>query len=161
MREYLDDLGAMAGVGEGGEAPYSTVAQIKILGVAFDKEFSFRAHLERSLAKAKTILAILPVVSSCSWGLKVGMLRLTGNALIISLLRYGLAVTGSGLEGRRTKQFNTRIVNVLGGQVLGVAQSARIPVLHDTAEVTSMRNLYIQHCAEMLNLTLRAARSSI
>ena len=74
--------------------PYRTVANMKISGVVFGDKFNFEVHLNKILNKAKTRMALLTRVSSYSWGLEVGMLRLTGEAPVISLLRYCLAVTG-------------------------------------------------------------------
>ena len=47
--------------------PYSQVSRIKILGMVFDQSFSFEEHLDRILEKAKTRLAVLNKVTSCSW----------------------------------------------------------------------------------------------
>ena len=77
--------------------PYSQATRIKRLGLAFDQNFSFEEHLDRVPNKAKTRLAVLNKEASCSWGLETGMIRLTGKSMVLSLLRYGLTLVGSGL----------------------------------------------------------------
>ena len=144
-----------------GELPYSVVSRFRLLGVVFDENFRFQDHVSQILEKAKIRLAILAKVSSNSWGLDTGMLRLTGKALVLSLLRYGLTVTGSGMNDKDMQRIDTRVVNVLARRILGVGPSARLPVLHAVAGVESMNNLYVQNCAAMLNIALRAERSSL
>ena len=53
------------------------------------------------------------------------------------------------------------MVNVPARRVIGVGRSARLPVLHATAGILSARNLYAQHCADMVGHTLRAEGSSV
>ena len=134
---------------------------MKILGVIFDRDFTFTEHLNKLHSKAKVRLALVSRVASQSWGLEVGMLRLTGEALVISLLRYCFAVVGSGLPECLFRRIDTQLINPLARKVAGVGPSARIPVLHAVAGHTSAHNLFVQHCGELLNLSLRANNSSI
>ena len=141
--------------------PYSSVAYMKILGVTFDRDFTFEGHLRRLLSKAKIRLVLVKRVASQSWGLVVGMLRLTGEALVISLLRYCFAVVGSGLPESLFRRIDNQVINPLARQIAGVGPSARIPVLHAVSGLYFAHNLFTQHCGELLNLSLRAANSSI
>ena len=141
--------------------PYGEVEQFKLLGIEFDKGFTFEGHLQKVLGKAKMRLAILSKVSSYTWGLETGVLRATGKALVTSLLRYGLAVIGSGLTERNMRLLDTRVTNVLARKICGVGQAARLPILHAASGTMAVHNLFIQRCAEMLNIALKAENSSI
>ena len=46
-------------------------------------------------------------------------------------------------------------------KVLGVGRSARLPVSLAAAGVQSVQNLYLQHCAELVDASLRASESAI
>ena len=48
------------------------------------------------LSKAKLRMGILPNQTGCKWGAETGIMRLGGDALVVSLLRYGMPVIGSG-----------------------------------------------------------------
>ena len=100
--------------------PYGEVEQFKLLGIEFDKGFTFEGHLQKVLGKAKMRLAILSKVSSYTWGLETGVLRATGKALATSLLRYGLLVIGSGLSEENAILTDTRVTNVLARKICGV-----------------------------------------
>ena len=76
--------------------PYKVVSHFRLLGVIFDNRFTFRKQYERIQEKAGIRMALVKRVSGCKWGLETRMLKATGDALLVSLLRYGLAVTGSG-----------------------------------------------------------------
>ena len=52
------------------------------------------------------------------------------------------------------------MVNVMARKVAGAGRSARLPVLHATAGVLSVKNLYIQQCAAFVDLGLRANNGS-
>ena len=141
--------------------PYSRVDRIKLLGMWFDRQFNFNIHMDQLWRKAKLRLAILSKVASTSWGLETGMIKATGKALVVSLLRYGLILTGSGMDERLFHRADTRIINPLARKISGAGPSARIQVLHAVAGVSSMHNLFIQHCASFLNLAIRAEGSSL
>ena len=89
------------------------------------------------------------------------MLRLTGQAPVTSLLRYGYVVTGSGMSDAQVRQINTRLLNVLARRNVGVGPSARLRGLFAMAGILDSYNLYIQQCSETLNLILRATDGSI
>ena len=67
------------------------------------------------------------------------MVKATGDALLISLLRYGPAVIGSSaMDGVLGKE-DTNVINVLARRVLGVNRTARLPVLHALSGMTSRK----------------------
>ena len=140
--------------------PYKQVQKIKVLGVILDPSLSFEDHFTRIMDKAKVRMGVLAKLSGSKWGLETRMLRLTGQALIISLVRYGYILTGSGLSNLRMSQLNTRLLNILARKIVGTGPSARLPVLFSLAGILNSQNLYVQQCAESLNLILRATDSS-
>ena len=113
------------------------------------------------MQKAKVRIAIMAKVSGSTWGLGAGMLRLSWKYLALRLFRYGLAVTGSGLQERHLKELDTCILNVLARGIAGVGPSARLPILHMVSSALTVRNLYTHHCGEVLNLSLRAPGNSV
>ena len=141
--------------------PYKVVTGMRVLGVFFDNRFCFQKQLESILDRSRVRMAIVKRVSGCTWGLETSMLRLTGDALVVSLLRYGLATIGSGLEKKGMDRVDKRVVNVLSRMVLGVSRTARLPILHAASGVLTMNNLFTQHCAAMVDLALRAHNSSL
>ena len=133
---------------------------MKILGVIFDEQFSFKEHFDRLLERAQIRMGIITRLSGHKWGLETRMLRLTGQSLVISLLKYGYAITGSGITELQLRQLNTRLLNPLARRTVGVGPSARPPVLFAMAGTLTSHNTYIQQCGEMLNRILRANGSS-
>ena len=142
------------------DLPYSQAARAKILGVTFDQEFSFGRHFEGIMSKVEIRLALLAKLPSYSWGLETGVWRMTGKALVISVPKYCLAVYGSGLPEHLSQKLDTSVINILARRILGVGPSARLPVLYAVADVTSIHNVYAQHCGGLLNLALRASAAS-
>ena len=140
--------------------PYTEVAKMKILGAAFDREFSLNDHYSRILEKARIRMSIIARLSGQKWGLETRMLRLTGQSLAISLLRYGFVVTGSGMPDTQLRRLNTLLLNPLARRIVGVGPSARLSVLFAMAGILNSFNLFIQQCSETLNLILRASGSS-
>ena len=143
------------------ELPYSKVSRMKVLGVIFDKERNFAEHFDRVLEKAKTRMSIIGKTEGYKWGLESRMIKIVGQALITSLLRYGYAIVGSGLWDKHLKQWDTCITNVLARRILGVGPPARLPVLRATAGLVAAHNMYSQHCGDLVNLALRASGSTI
>ena len=67
---------------------------------------------------------ILKKVASSRWGLEVGVLRMTHDALLGSLLRYALAVAGSCLPPDLSQKIDTRLVDIAAREILGVDRTA-------------------------------------
>ena len=98
---------------------------------------------------------------ACKWGLETGVLRMTANSLVTSLLRYGLASVGSGAYEQPLSRIDAAAINITARRVLWVTCSARLPTLHASAGVKSIHNQYLQRCGELLDSALRAEASSI
>ena len=94
----------------------------------FDIGLDFKAQLKDMLGKAGIPSGLPARVSGSSWGLETSTLRLTCDALLASLIRYGLVVTGSGLKKKHFSSIETRLTNVAARRILGVGRSARLMV---------------------------------
>ena len=140
--------------------PYGVSGSLKLLGMHFDVGLDFRTQLSELLGKAGVRFGLLARVSGSSWGLETNTLRLTCDALIVSLIRYGLVVTGAGLFERHFSKIETRLTNVAARRILGIGRSARLIVLHAVAGVQSAHNLFLLNCAFSIDRGLRAGRSS-
>ena len=141
--------------------PYQIVEEMKILGIVLDRRLIFRGHIEQISDRAKVGLAILGKLAGCKWGSVTGLLRSPGEALIVSLLRYRCTIVGSGGYEQDPRKLETCVVNELARRVAEVSRSARIPVLLATAGFLSARNVYVQRCAAVLDLGLRAQNGSL
>ena len=141
--------------------PFAEVSQIKILGLLVDYRFCFQQHTAQLLGQAKTRMGILARASGFTWGLETNVLRITAGALVTSLLRYEVSVHGSGPYEQFLSRIDTCIINITARRVIGAGRSTRFPVLLATAGMKSIRNLYLQHNAKMLDSSLRATSSPI
>ena len=70
------------------------------------------------------------------------MLKPTGLARAISLLRFGLAITGSGVTEQQLSRIDVNSVDVIARRVVRVNQTARSPALHAVSAVMSIKNPY-------------------
>ena len=123
-----------------------------MLGTIFGDKFSFEKHYERAQEKSRVRAGITRRMAGRSWGLETAMLKLTGEALITSLLRF---------EKKTLARVDANIANFIARLILGVRCTARSPVLHPVSGVMSIRNLYVQHCGALVDPAMRAACSSI
>ena len=140
---------------------YPEVQEMRVLGAMFDDGFGSQKQFVKICTKVRVRMAIMERLAGCWWELETTMMRITGEALAVSLFRYVLTTAGSGLDDKYMRRIDTCILNVLARMTTGVARSARIPALHAFAGILSMRNLYIQQCASMLDLVLRASNATI
>ena len=76
----------------GTHLPCKLVTTFRLLGVTFGDRFSFQEEYGRILSLAKKRIAIVARAAGLPWGLETNILRLTCDALVVSSLRYGLAV---------------------------------------------------------------------
>ena len=86
---------------------------------------------------------------------------MTHDAVIGSLLRYALTFTGSCFPPYLMKRINTQIVNIAARRIGDLSRSTRIESLHYTVGTTTIYNLYVRHCAEFLDASMRANNSTI
>ena len=141
--------------------PFPVTQTMRILGVTIDPFFALDEHYKDIVTKARLRQGILGKVAGTKWGLEVGVLKMTHDAVIISLLRYALVVTGSCLPPDLMRRLNTQVVNVAARKIGGLSRSTRIESLHFSVGTTTVYNLYVKHCAEFLDASLRANNSSI
>ena len=119
---------------------------MKVSGVIFDDGMDFSDHLRGVFERSKVRLAVLARVAGSSWGLEAGAIRQTHDSLLVSLLRYGLILMGSGLFECQLASIETKIANVVARRITGVGRSARLMTLHIAADIMPARNLFIVNC---------------
>ena len=71
----------------------------RVLGAANDWSLVLDAHLQTVPTRARVRQGILRRVARTMWGLETAALRITHNAVITSLLRYGVVLVGSCAPG--------------------------------------------------------------
>ena len=141
-------------------APFKSVKVLKIAGLMLDERLSFQEHFCAEI-RAEIRMGVPPRVSGFVWGFGTNVLRMTSNALITSLWRYGLAVTGFMAYEQSLSKVDTVVINVAARRILGVGPSARLPALRSTAGAKSIRNLWFQLCAELSDSSLRVTNGAI
>ena len=134
--------------------PYPVADEMAILGITFDPHMTLDAHFKVLLAKAQLRQGILTRVARTSWGLETTILKVTHDALLTSLLRYGLVVMGSCIPDDLMDKLDTQIINVAARRIVGLPITTRVEALHFIAGTHSSRNLYSYHCAVFLHSTL-------
>ena len=145
----------------GAPYPFPLSDSLRVLGVTIDEYFALDEHFQSVLAKAPVRQGILHKVVNSSWGLEVGVLKMTHDAVIVSLMRYALTVTGSAYPPDLMRKMTTRIANITSRQIGGLSRSARIEALHFSVGTHTFQNLYVMHCADFLDSCLRASDSTI
>ena len=132
--------------------PYKVAPNFRPLGAFFDQNFSFQKQFE----KVRVRMALVKRVSECTWGLETRLLKAAGDALLIGLLRYALAETGASVSEKTMNRIEPNKVNILARRVFGVNRTARLPILHALSGMISIRNLYPQRCALLLDLAIES-----
>ena len=85
----------------------------------------------------------------------------TPNAVVNSLLKYVLAVTGSVSTPGLVRRVNTQIMKIAARKVGGVNRTARTESLHCLVGAATLMNLYVPNCAVFLDGCMRAQTSNI
>ena len=127
---------------------------MKVLGVTFDRFYSLDEHYSSVIAKAQMRQGILSTATKRDWRLEIGLLKMTRDAGISSLLRYALVATGSCYSPDLIRSANARKIG-------GAARSARSESLHFSAGTDAIYNLYARHCAGFLDACSRVSNSAI
>ena len=65
------------------------------MGLVIDQQFILDAQCSALLAKSRTRRSIFANIAHRLWGMETAILRITHAALVNSLLRYGVNITGS------------------------------------------------------------------
>ena len=141
--------------------PFPLQETVKVLGVILDNHMTLDEHYRVLMSKAQVRQGILTRVARMTWGLDTGVLRVTHDALITSLLRYALIVVGSCLPDDLMNKLDTRVVNIASRKIAGLPYITRIESLHFIADTQSVRNLYRQHCGQFLHQVLVSTGSGV
>ena len=143
------------------EYPHPLSETVKILGVTLDNDFTLDDHMQTTMAKAQLRQAILSKVANTRWGLGHTVLSVTHDALVSSLLRYAMVITGSCYPGDLVDRVDVAIINTAARKISGLHYSTRLEVLHFLAGTNLFRNLYSHHCALFVHRALCASDSGI
>ena len=141
--------------------PYPLADNMRALGVQMDEWLTLDEHYKGVFARAQVRQGVLAEVAHSSWGLETSILRITHDALITSMLRYGLTLTGSCLPGDLISRVDTQVINTASRRITGLPLNARIEALRFIAGTHSMRNLYLVHCAFFLHGALASFDSGL
>ena len=134
--------------------PYPLMDKVKVLGVQIDEYWMFDDHLLGVMTRSQTRQGILAKVAHSSWGLDADVLRITHDALLVSMLRYGLTVVGSCMPDDLLARIDVHVINTASRRITGLPIFTRIEALHFLAGTQSIRNLYIGHCAAFVHAVL-------
>ena len=80
-------------------------------------------------------------ISGLQWGLETDILQITHDAIITSLLRRGLLVTGSSIPPELLSTIGTNVTYVAARRILGLDRTVRIETLLFLAAASSYQNL--------------------
>ena len=141
--------------------PFPLTDNLKILGVIIDNWFTLEDHFRQVLTKAPVRQGILQRVAGCRWGLEVGILSMTNDSIVESLLRYALNVLGACLPHDLIKKANTQILNIMARRIGAIGRTARIETLHFYMNTQTIQNMGVVHTAHFLDSCLRAEGSTI
>ena len=141
--------------------PYPLAESMRVLGVQLDEYMTLDEHLQSILSRAQVRQGILAKVAHSSWGLETSVLRVTYDALLTSLLRYGLTMVGSCLTDDLVAKIDVHIINVASRRVTGLPIFTRIETLHFVAGTQSYRNMYLRQCAQFIHAVLVSYGSGI
>ena len=141
--------------------PVPLTETIKILGVVFDTYLTLDDHHLGLVTRAQIRQAILKKIGSLKWGVEVGILRITSESVIGSLLRYGTVVIGSCMPPDLLRKIDTQVINIAARRICGADRTIRIETLHFLTGGHNAKNRYVARCALMLDSILRATNSGI
>ena len=127
----------------------------------FDKQFTLDDHAHSLLKCSQLRQGIRSRVARATWGLHTTEIRITHDATVSSLLRYGPTLTGSCVPNDVMNKVDTQIFNIASRRIVGLPLSVRVASLHFISATHSLRNLYIRQCAMFVHLTLVSHKSHI
>ena len=105
--------------------------------------------------------AALNRVARRPWELDITEKRVTHDALIPSLIRYGMLIAGPCCPGDTFHKVDTRIANIAARQITGQKLTTRKKNLHFVAAAHSFANMYLENCGEALDRAIREQNSAI
>ena len=103
------------------------------------------------VTRAQMRTGILATQARTTWGLEISVLRITHDAIITSLLRYGLEAVGSRCPDDIANRIDAAIINTAARRISGLLLSTRIEGLRFLAGTHSYCNFFILHCAAFLH----------
>ena len=92
-------------------------------------------------------------------GLETSSLRVTHDAVITSLIRYGLLILGSCLPEDLIDKMDVQIINTAARRASDPPRTVRIESLQFLSGTRTYRNLYIKHCAQQVHSSLACGGS--
>ena len=134
---------------------------MKTLGIIIDQQFASDAQCAALLAKSRTRQSILTNIAHRKWGVETAVPRITHDALINRLLRYGMNILGSCLPEDLIDKLDVHVINPAARRITGLDAKARIEVLHFLAGAHTYKNLYTCHAASFMRSALMANGSQI
>ena len=141
--------------------PAPLTETIRILGVVFDTYLTLDDHHRGLVTRAQIRQAILRKIGNLRWGVEVGILRITTEAVIGSLLRYGSVIMGNCMPPDLLREIDTQVINVAKRRICGADRTIREETLHFLTVGHNTENRYVTKCALMVNSVLRATKSAI
>ena len=127
----------------------------------FDRHFSLDTHSAAALSRAQRRQEILSHVAHSSWGLESSVLRLTHDALVYSLMRYGLLVVRPCGPDDLINKMDTMILRTASRRISGLPMSTRIESLPCISGPRPFRNLYVRQRSVFLHSALLAHDSGM
>ena len=135
--------------------PYNYKTQFRVLGLELDETFGFEAEVENAIGRAMVRQRVMTQLARRTWGLEAGLLRSTHAALVTSLIGYGLVITGSHAYEGLMSRLETQYANIAARRITAVSRAAQLEVLRPMADILSVRNMYVQQCALLMDRALR------
>ena len=83
---------------------------IEVLGLLIGGRLCIQQHVGHIVKKARIRLGLLRRASGFARGLESNVLRMTADALVVYLLRYGLSITGSMAYEQMLSRLDTAVI---------------------------------------------------
>ena len=144
-----------------GHLPYGYQEEFRVLGVMLDSRMGMEAHVKDIIGRSMVRHGVMAQVGRSTWWLEVGTLRSTHSALLTSLVSYCLVVAGGVAYEELLGRLEVQQATIAARRIVGVSGAARLGVPRATADVLSVRNLYVNQCALVLDRALRAHNGSV
>ena len=113
--EKMDHMGV--------ELPYPPSEVVRVPGILIDRFGTMDEHFLGHRTKAQVRHGLLARASRTNWGLEIGVLQITHDAIITSVLRFGLVMLDSCFPHDLADKIDTCIANVAARKVCGLDPS--------------------------------------
>ena len=142
-------------------SPVPTTETVRVMGVLSDQFLAADRRCAAVLLKANLRHGSQIFLARRRRGYETGILRVPSAAIITSLLRYGIVVTGSCLTPDLFAKTVACATNMAARRALGLDRAMRTEALQRLGDAPSFKNLYILRRAGMLDSARRARESSV